>query len=516
MRDLITSPSWRESDLGLPLPDSGHAVSVTMPRWRDVVGYEEGEQRVLDALACGYPRFVIHPLVQRLNHHIAQEWATSCEAVFAFPSAAVARRAREYLQRRVGADSRVVDTGFGTIHALLCDAAHYDVVKSFWQHTGDIVSSRWAEQVLTGATVPYGAGTQAKTALRAQLAELAGVAAHDVLLFPTGMAAVAFAHRVAAALAPGRESCQLGFPYVDTLKVQEKLGAGVVFLPRGDAADLERLEAATARDEIGAVFTECPANPLLTMVDLARVGTTCRGGRIPLVVDVTLDCFANLNPFPHADVAVVSLTKYFSGAGDVMGGALVLNPDSPLYEPLRRQSEHRYEDNLWPGDAVRLQTYGADFRERFARVSETTRVLCERLAAHPKVAAVHYPSLTCRETYTRYCRSAEPGFGGLFSLELVDGAVNAPQFYDRLQLCKGPSLGTNFTLVCPYTLLAHYHELAWAASCGVNAHLIRVSVGLESLDTLWARFSEALEVAPIEAAVFEGVAGETAAVNAYT
>jgi len=45
---------------------------------------------------------------------------------------------------------------------------------------------------------------------------------------------------------------------------------------------------------------------------------------------------------------------------------------------------------------------------------------------------------------------------------------------------KGPSLGTNFTLVCPYTLLAHYCELDWAASFGVPGHLIRVSVGLEA------------------------------------
>ena len=54
-------------------------------------------------------------------------------------------------------------------------------------------------------------------------------------------------------------------------------------------------------------------------------------------------------------------------------------------------------------------------------------------------------------------------------------------FYDALSLPKGPSLGTNFTLVCPYALLAHYNELSWAESYGVPRNLIRISVGLEDI-----------------------------------
>ncbi|MDG1060227.1 MAG: PLP-dependent transferase, partial [Synechococcus sp. cluster3_bin.96] len=64
--------------------------------------------------------------------------------------------------------------------------------------------------------------------------------------------------------------------------------------------------------------------------------------------------------------------------------------------------------------------------------------------------------------------------------------------YDRLAVCKGPSLGTPFTLVCPYVLLAHYDELPWAKACGVPSHLLRVSVGLEQPEELWQRFERAL------------------------
>jgi hypothetical protein len=66
-------------------------------------------------------------------------------------------------------------------------------------------------------------------------------------------------------------------------------------------------------------------------------------------------------------------------------------------------------------------------------------------------------------------------------------------FYDSLDVAKGPSLGTNFTLVCPYTLLAHYHELDFAISCNVPPNLLRISVGLEPLETLQEKFELAFQ-----------------------
>jgi cystathionine gamma-synthase len=86
------------------------------------------------------------------------------------------------------------------------------------------------------------------------------------------------------------------------------------------------------------------------------------------------------------------------------------------------------------------------------------------------------------------------GYGGLLSF-ILKNPRRTPRVYDALRLCKGPSFGTPFTLVCPYTLLAHYHELEWAEGCGVPASLLRVSCGHESLDSLIATFSEALALA---------------------
>jgi cystathionine gamma-synthase len=73
-----------------------------------------------------------------------------------------------------------------------------------------------------------------------------------------------------------------------------------------------------------------------------------------------------------------------------------------------------------------------------------------------------------------------------------DAERRSPAIYDRLEISKGPSLGTVFTLACPFTLLAHYSELDWAEACGVSRHLIRISVGLEDPDELWPRIERGL------------------------
>lgn len=79
----------------------------------------------------------------------------------------------------------------------------------------------------------------------------------------------------------------------------------------------------------------------------------------------------------------------------------------------------------------------------------------------------------------------------LFSIAFISDFASVA-FYDALDVAKGPSLGTNFTLACPYTILGHPFELGWAATHGVEQGLVRVSVGLEDTDMLLSLFKEAL------------------------
>ena len=89
-------------------------------------------------------------------------------------------------------------------------------------------------------------------------------------------------------------------------------------------------------------------------------------------------------------------------------------------------------------------------------------------------------------------RRPSGGWGSLITFLPRQAEASAPRIYDRLAFCKGPSLGTVFTLACPFTLLAHYTELDWAESCGVSRYLIRISAGLEDPEDLWQRMEDAL------------------------
>jgi cystathionine gamma-synthase len=295
------------------------------------------------------------------------------------------------------------------------------------------------------------------------------------------MAAIYCAYRALANLSPGRKSVQFGFPYVDALKIQEKFGSGVHTFLRGDAAELDEVAKLVGGEPIMGLLCEFPGNPLLRSPDLGRLDELSRRHEFPLVVDDTLSAHINTNLSPSCDMLATSLTKFFSGAGDVMGGSLVLNPSRPLYDRLKTAILAEYEDLLFAEDAIVLERNSRDVVERVRRINQTTEQICDTLRSHPLVERVDYPKYNDAEIYRSFLRE-EAGYGGLFSLQLRNAAESAPRFYDALRICKGPNLGTNFSLCCPYTILAHYHELDFAERCGVSRNLLRISIGLEDAD----------------------------------
>ncbi|MBM3289137.1 MAG: PLP-dependent transferase, partial [Candidatus Hydrogenedentes bacterium] len=339
--------------------------------------------------------------------------------------------------------------------------------------------------------LPYEQSETKKT-LTARISQLLGVGAKDVRLYPSGMAALAGALECVRANRPGAKTVQLGLPYVDLLRIQTKWGPEASFYAELNAATFETLAWQIENEHIAAVFCEFPGNPLLQCADLERLSALLRAHGVPLVIDETLGSFVNVDLLPFADIVVTSLTKYFSGVGDVMGGSLALNAASPSHDGLARHLRKRYEDRLWEDDAAVLEANSRDFAERMRRIDANAECLCDHLRAHPKVQRVHFPKYETPELYRKACRPGA-GYGGMFSLVLKDAANAAPKFYDALRVSKGPSLGTNYTLACPYTLLAHFDELDWVESVGVSPHLVRVSVGLEDSGDLVRRFDEALE-----------------------
>jgi cystathionine gamma-synthase len=488
-RDYASEPAWREKDLGLPLPDSPHACSVCLPTWDSVIGYEEGREKVLKRMRAGYPRFFKHPSVVRMMDNARVEVASENDEVLVLPTRMSVQRAHRWVERR--AETAVRTSSFHGLQALIVPEKLKADVDMYWRFTGEVVSSRQAQDLLDGSLRE---GSKSHLVARA-VAGFTGGQADHTFVFSSGMAAVTAVLRALPGLTSGRKTLQIEFPYVDSLKVQENFGNGVAYLneARGEAFDeaLQRIR----QGEFAGVFTEVPSNPLLRTVDLERLAEACEAGATPLIVDDSSVGPANVDGLRFADVVTSSLTKWVSGEGDVMAGAVTVRADSrfaeQLCEPLAEDASECAP--LYVADAEVLLSNLKSYLKRVDAVNGNGISLAAWLADHPAVSDVWHPSISNREEYDAVKRP-KGGYGGLLSFVLKNEKKTG-KFYDALELSKGPSFGTPFTLVCPYTQLAHYHELGWAEGCGVSPFLLRVSCGLEPFETIRNAFEKALEFA---------------------
>lgn len=318
---------------------------------------------------------------------------------------------------------------------------------------------------------------------------------HDIYLYPMGMNAIFNTHRLLLASRGSMKSINFGFPYVDTLKILQKFGPGCVFYGHASEAELDDLEGRLKSGErFLGLFCEFPGNPVLTCPNLQRIRALADEYDFAVVVDETIGTFANVNVLQFADVVVSSLTKIFSGDANVMGGAVVLNPVSRYYAALKTAAQKDYEDTYWPEDVIFLERNSRDFMTRIDRINANAEAICEVLLSNPLVKTVYYPKHNGDRANYDAVKLPAGGYGGLLSV-VFRRKADAMVFYDSIETAKGPSLGTNFTLASPYVVLAHYAELDWAASLGVDPDLIRISVGLEETDQLVEVFQSALRAA---------------------
>ncbi|KAK4971876.1 Cystathionine gamma-synthase [Elasticomyces elasticus] len=323
-----------------------------------------------------------------------------------------------------------------------------------------------------------------------------GFSVDDVYLYPTGMSAIFNTHRAIMTARGMMKSISYGFPYVDTLKILEKFGPGALFYGHGSSEDLDDLERRLESGEkYLALFCEFPGNPLLKTPDIRRIRALADKYDFAVVVDETIGNFLNVHVLPYADVIVSSLTKVFSGDSNVMGGSAILNSEGRYYDLMKHALVREYEDNHFEEDSVFLERNSRDFVSRIERINVNAEAICEVLTKHPRVKQVNYPKSSPTRKYYDQCRLPSGGYGGLLSATF-HSVADATAFYDNLDTCKGPSLGTNFTLSSPFVILAHYMELDWAASYGVEASLVRFSVGLEDSEALKAVFERALAAIP--------------------
>lgn len=475
--------------MGMALPKTRHACSVCLPTWNSVLGYEKKLARVMRTLQAGYPRFILHPATERLFKAAQESLAEKGAHVVVFPTKDAAQRAQRFVEKRTGSASRIAS--YEGLQALVVSEADYPVAMEYWRYTGEVVSSRQAERVLRGKETKK----FKPKSIRKRLAQLGNSDPEGVFLYENGMAAMYAVFRAANKLHPGRKTLQIEFPYVDAMRVQNHLGNGVVYLNEAVGESFDEALGRIAKGEFCAVFCEAPSNPLMRTIDLARVSRACRDGGVPLIVDDTICSIANVKIDQYADVITTSLTKWISGKGDVMAGQVTICRKSPLVGEMREffEADCPGGSRLYASDARVLARNISGFKERMQVSNENGEALADFLISHPAVDAIWYPKYTTPDQYNAIRRESG-GYGGLISFVLKN-RKKTPRFFDALKISKGPSLGTEFSLACPYTLLAHYDELEWAEGCGLDKHLVRISAGTEDIEELKSRLSEALEQA---------------------
>ena len=475
LHPLHHAPLCRPENLGAPIPDSIHAVSVCLPTWADVTGYEEKEPRVIDKMRTGYPRFFFHPLIQKVRAALEPKPGRD---VLPF---ACQEAARECVALAKGKAVEV-----GGLWAAYFPEENLPIARAYWQHAGRILSSRAAEDWLAARKLAAPDAALELT-LRERLAGWSGAPAQNISLHPSGMAAIYAAFRMATSRRPQRRTVMFGFPYTDTLKILSKFGAGVEFYPRGDAKDLSALAGLLGKEEIAAIFCEFPSNPLLNVPNLPALYEMAAAHGVPVIVDDTIGTFFNVDVLPYTDFIATSLTKAISGEGDVMAGALTVNPCGLFADHLPSTAP----SGIYARDLEVLERNSRDFPERMQIANTNALELARFLAAHPAIEKVWYPGLSPSPVYEQL-RKPQGGYGAVVSFLPRHAAQNTPRIFEALRLSHGISLGTKYSLVCPYVQLAHYHELAWAKDCGIDPHLLRVAVGTEPWNELRQRFETAL------------------------
>jgi O-succinylhomoserine sulfhydrylase len=231
------------------------------------------------------------------------------------------------------------------------------------------------------------------------------------------------------------------------------------------------------------LFLETPSNPLIEIIDIARVAAIAHAAGALLVVD---NCFltpALQRPLDHgADVVVHSATKYIDGQGRVLGGALCGRAE--LLEQavafMRSAGPCLSPFNAWVL-LKGLETLRLRMEAHSRSALEIARWLCQQ----PGIVVVHHCGLERHPQYALASRQ-QRGFGGVMSFAVAGGQAGAWRFIDATRLMSiTANLGdAKTTIVHPATTTHGRLSEAERAEQGIVPGLIRVAVGLEDIDDL--------------------------------
>jgi cystathionine gamma-synthase len=341
------------------------------------------------------------------------------------------------------------------------------------------VSPVFSSTYVAGGDRGYGRfGNDSWTALEETLGQLEGGRG---LTFASGMAAVA---AVVDLVPVGGRVVAPQHAYSGVLALlDQQAAAGRLTVERVNIADTEAVTAAVEGADM--LWVESPTNPAMEVADLPAISAAGRRAGATVVVDNTFATPLLQRPLQlGADIVMHSASKFIAGHSDVVLGA-VITADDELWSALelRRRSLGAIPGPMEAWLALRgLRTLAL----RLERAQSTAAFLAERLLQHPRVSRVRYPGLLDDPGHERAAAQMS-GFGAILSFELGGDAEGAQR------VCESTALWVHATsLGGVESMLERRHRWPIEAPT-IPADLIRLAVGIEHPDDLWADLEQALK-----------------------
>ncbi|MCI4567623.1 cystathionine gamma-synthase [Lysobacter sp. CFH 32150] len=259
-----------------------------------------------------------------------------------------------------------------------------------------------------------------------------------------------------------------------------------------DLTDPVAFEAAI-KPNTKLVWIETPTNPLLKIVDIAAISAIARKRGILVAVDNTFASPVLQRPLEHgADIVMHSATKFLNGHSDMVGGILVVGDNAELAEQLAFL-QNSIGAVQGPFDSFLALRGLKTLHLRMRAHCDNAQALAEFLEAHPAIEKVIYPGLKSHPHHALAARQMD-GFGGIISICLKGGFEAAKRFCERTELFTlAESLGGVESLMNHPAVMTHASiPPDRRAALGITDNLVRLSVGVESLQDLRAALGQGL------------------------
>jgi len=328
-----------------------------------------------------------------------------------------------------------------------------------------------------------------RDALEACLAELES--GKRAFAFASGMAAIG---TVLELLDSGAHVVAMDDLYGGSYRILERVRKRSAGL-KATFVDLSRIESfeKAIRPDTKMVWVESPTNPLLKIVDLAAIAEAARKRKIISVCDNTFASPWIQRPLELGfDVVVHSTTKYINGHSDVIGGAAITNNEELIEKIAFLQNAVGGVPS--PFDSFLTLRGIKTLALRMERHCGNAMHVAAFLQQHPQVAKVIYPGLASHPQHLLAAKQMSQRYGGMVTAVLKGGLPTAKRFLERCKLFTlAESLGGVESLIEHPAIMTHASlPEDVRAGLGIDEGLVRLSVGIESIDDLLAELKEAL------------------------